>query len=277
MTSVVGQAPHPMLFNDLVANRGQIDAKFSTHGTVRGEVQNQAESGISKQITREGDLVTSDDIVEIVVERAVEEMASWAIQMEKLFYDKPHFVRNMGEDGELLYAEVTRDLIDDGIGVGVKASAVDKATRRAQALELAGTKAIDPLTLAQDLDLSNPKERTRRLLLFQMGEQDQWARYMQETGLIEDDQEEGAMGADQARSDIQALVAGQSPQPQGIPDEAYVQAFAQFVNSPDFDNLDKDSQNRVRDYVRTLRQQVNQPTGGQGAIEPPGQENIVQV
>ncbi len=285
-------APSPVLYNDLVSNRGQIDAKFSTHGTTRGEIEATNESGISKQITREGDLVTSDDIVDIVVERVIFEMASWALQLVKLNYDKPHFIRNIGPDGEMVEAELTRDLIDDGMAINVKASSVDKITQRNDAFTLAKVKAIDPLTLAEDMDAPNPKERTRRLMYFLMGEQDQYARYMQETGLLKED-EAGAQAANpgqqavggtpgpvgmgpqpaqldaqQAVLDLQALQSGQPVQPQGIPSTEYVQVFIQFVQSPQFDTLDPAAQNNIRSHIGQLRAMVEQ----QAAAQPAPQE-----
>lgn len=186
MTAITGLQPSPVLYNDMIANRGQIDAKFATHGTTRGEVTGSGESGISKQITREGDLVTADDIVDIVVERIVYEMANWAVQMMKLFYEKPQFIRDIGPDGEMLEAELKRDTIDDGIAINVRANSVDKVTRRNDAFTLAKVKGIDPLSLAEDMEMPNPKERTKRLMMFLMGEQDGYARYMRETGLLED-------------------------------------------------------------------------------------------
>ena len=203
ITSFQSLPPSIVLFNDMAANRGQIDSKFSTHGNVRGEVTGSNESGISKQITREGDLTTSDDIVDIVVERVIYEMASWAVQMMKLLYEKPHFVRDIGPDGEMVQSELTRDSIDDGIAINVKASSQDKAARRNDAFNLAKVKGIDPLTLAEDMDVPNPKERTRRLMYFLMGEQDQYTRYMKETGLL--DETEGAPGQE-------PLPAEQAPQ-----------------------------------------------------------------
>ena len=284
VTSFQSLGPSPMLYNDLVANRGQIDSKFSTHGTLRGEIGGQSnESGISKQITREGDLVSSDDIVDIVIERVVFEMASWVIQMEKLYYEKPHHIRDIGPDGEMVHAELSRDLIDDGIAVNVKSSSVDKVTRRNDAFNLAKVKGIDPLTLAEDMDYPNPKERTRRLMYFLMGQQDQWARYMHETGLLEEGNAPSAPGqlpagpeqpgqpqlmdAQQAQQDLEALINGQDVQPVGIPGPDYVQVFAQLINSGDeFANLPAGVQNKIQAYLQQLQEMVNQQAaqlGGQ--------------
>jgi hypothetical protein len=141
------------------------------------------ESGVSKQISREGDLVMSDDIVNIAVERAIWEMAQWEVQLMKLFYDKEHYVRHMGPDGELVESMLSQDLIADGICVSIKANSTDKITRRNTAMALLPAKAIDPLSLFEDLDVPNPKERVKRLITFLRGEADGWSAYSEAIGL----------------------------------------------------------------------------------------------
>lgn len=185
VTSFKNDGPPPGLFNDMSQMKQQIDAKFQTHGTTRGEYEG-VQSGVSKQITREGDLVSSDDIVEIVVERVVEEAASWAVQFMKLMYVDPHFKAKMGKDGDIIQEWIQRDLIDDGISLSIKGSTVDKQRRIDIASQRSQSGAIDPLTLFEDLDVPNPREQAERLLLFKLGEGpngDGFARYMQFAGL----------------------------------------------------------------------------------------------
>lgn len=185
ITTFQNPGPPASLFNDMVQTRQQIDAKFNTHGTTRGETQ-AAESGISKQITREGDLVISDDIVEIVLERVLEEAGSWAVQFMKLMYVDPHFKSKMGKDGEIIQEWIQRDMIEDGISLSVRGSTTDKQRAQAIALQRAEAGIIDPLTLLEDLDVPNPREQAMRTILFKMGEGeggDGFASYMGLTGM----------------------------------------------------------------------------------------------
>lgn len=258
--------PPPILYQDQVGLRNRIDSKFSTHGTTRGEVQAQ-ESGVSKQISREGDLTVADDMSDIVVERIIFEMASWALQFVKLFYDKPHMIRFTGKDGEVLHREITQDSVDDGLLVEIKASSVDKQTRRSDAMTLVQAKSIDPLTLFEDLDVDNPKERTRRLLAFQTGVNDGYAGYLGEIGETkETDEGAGEMGEEtmppeQAQQDLQAIISGQSVQPVNTPSEDYVQIFAEFIQSPDFEAQSPEVQQAVQQYILQLQELVNQKVG----------------
>lgn len=180
--TVQAEPPHPILIQDAASLVIGIDADFSTQATTRGQTTTN-ESGISKQISREGDLATSDAVSRRIIERVMFELANWSTQMIKMFYDEAHYVREMGEDGEMTYVDMSQDQVDDGINVNVRSSTTDKQTRRAQALELAGMEGIDPLTLAQDLELPNPKERTARLIAFQNGPQDGYARYQAVIGI----------------------------------------------------------------------------------------------
>jgi hypothetical protein len=272
--------PPPVLYQDQVGLRNRIDSKFSTHGTTRGETQAN-ESGVSKQITREGDLTTADDMSDIVVERTVYEMACWALQMVKMFYDKPHMVRFTGKDGEVLNREIHQDLVEDGLIAEVKASSVDKQTRRADAMSLVQAKSIDPQTLFEDLDVDNPKERTRRVIAFQNGANDGYAAYMKE---VSGDGEEGAgqgeqlMTAEQATQDLQAVAAGQPVEPQGVPGDDYVQVFEEFISGPSFSGLPPEAQTAVKDYIVKLQQIVDQKAGGNGQqqAQAPGQGQPAQ-
>lgn len=263
--SIPATPPNPILYQDLVSNRGQIDSKFSTHTTTRGEAAPN-ESGVSKQITREGDLVTSDDLVSMVVVRIIYELANWTVQLMKLNYDKEHVIKDIGPEGEMVYEELTRDMIDDGIAINVKASTVDKQVRRSEAMKLASQKAIDPYSLFQDLDYPNPKERTKRLLFFLGGQQDGYARYMQDLKIDNFSQEQqpagGPEGApypgqdQQAILDIQRLEAGEQIQPTTQPTPEYIQAFKQYAASGALEQQSPEVQQNFIAYLQALQQMV---------------------
>lgn len=210
VTSFTTQGPPAVLYQDLITNRGQIDAKFSTHGTTRGETQ--GESGISKQISREGDLVTSDDIVEVVVERVLQEMGSWALQFMKLLYVVPHMKKYLGKDGDLVLEELQRDDVDDGISVTVDSSASDRQQMKIIAKEMLAGQSTDPYTAYEDMDMPNPKERTARLLAFVNGGADGFTTYKQITGIAEDE-----MAGEFNKSTPTADQPGQTGQPGGLP------------------------------------------------------------
>jgi hypothetical protein len=262
ITTIPATPPNPILYQDKEEARSEIDSFFSTHSVTRGELT-PGESGISKQITREGDLTISDDIVNIVIERVVYEMANWATQMMKLNYDKPHHIRHMGPDGEFEYLQLTRDSIADGLAVEVKANSTDKAMRRNLATTLSESGNIDPLSLHEDLDVPNPKERTRRLITYKLGEVDGYARYAAEIGI---DVSGGQGGGDQqALQDIQTLISGGQVNPPQQITEQYVMAFVNFVKGQDFASLQPQVQQIIQSYVQQLKASISQQAGGQQA------------
>lgn len=209
--------PPPVLFQEMVQTRQQIDAKFSVHNL--NEASQQQTSGVSKQITRENDLVTTDDLSDIVIDRVVEEMGGWAMQFMKLMYVDSHFKSKMGKDGEVIQELIQRDMIDDGISVSVSGSTTDRTTAQNQAVALGTSGSIDPLTMFEEMDAPNPRERTQRLLLFKMGEGpngDGFAKYMQTTGI--DVQQPVAQAANP--QDPNAPVDPNAVPPTGLPIQA---------------------------------------------------------
>jgi len=268
MTVTQSVAPPAILFQDQAGIRNRLDSKFSTHGTTRGETQSN-ESGISKQITREGDLTGADDMSDIVVERLAYEMVSWALQFIKMFYDKPHMIRFKGKDGENINREITQDHVEDGLIAEVKASSVDKQTRKAEALSLVQAKSIDPQTLFEDMDVDNPKERTRRLIAFQNGVNDGYTAYMEEIDGDVQNGEEDTMTPEQAQQDLQSLLSGQPVQPQGIPGDQYVQIFSDYITGGEFDTQAPEIQQAIMQYIQQLQQLVNEKVGGNGQPQAP--------
>lgn len=233
MFIIPGTPPSPILYQDLLDLRSRADSITATHANTMGAVTS-AESGVSKQISREGDLVTSDDIVDITVERVIFEMASWEMQFLRLYRDDdrpPERITN-GE-GETQYVELNRQKIETDIQVTVKASSTDKQTRRADAIQLLGAQAIDPYTLLEDIDVPNPRERLRRLAAFinamKSGSLDS---YMQMLGI---DAETDFATAEDAKRDIDILSGGNEVMVQ-MPDETYVATFQHLIQSPEFND-----------------------------------------
>lgn len=236
--------PSPILYSDLVDLRNRANAITATQATTMGAPGPTAESGVSKQISREGDMVTSDDISGITLERVMYEMSSWEMQFMRLFCDddRPPYRITNGE-GETQYVQLNREKIETDIQVAVRASSTDKATRRADAIQLLGAQAIDPYSLLEDIGVRNPRERLRRLVAFikavKGGDMDS---YMESLGI---DPETPFASADDAKRDIQILQSGNEVMPQ-MPSEAYVAAFQTLINSPEFHS------NEFTDYSRQL-------------------------
>lgn len=249
--------PSPFLYNDLLDLRGRIDSIFSTHGQTRGEIVGSAnQSGLSKQISREGDLITSDDLGQVVLERCVGEMAGWVMQLMRQFFDDdrpPARVTN--SDGETDFVELTRQKIETDIQVVVKASSNDKQIRRADALQLLEAKAIDPYSLLEDLDVPAPRERFRRLMAFIQAQQS--GDFTQYADVVGVDLDSAMATAEDAQRDIDILLTGQNVRIR-MPSEAYVSTLSAFTHSPEFNSSDvsEEARQAVRGHIQRLREYV---------------------
>lgn len=171
-----GPPPSPVLYNDMQDLRQEVDSLLNTHSISRGENVGH-QSGIAKQVTREGDLTISDDIVDIVIVRVVQEMAQWALQMMRMFYKEERVIREMSTDGDVNTYKVSRAIINPDVSIIVKANTVDKAELAQTDSELAQSGNIDPYTLFEDMDLPNPRERAARVVAWKSGEETGFAQY----------------------------------------------------------------------------------------------------
>ena len=198
--SITGAPASPALYNDLQSSIQAIDAHFATNPIK----QLSGESGEAKQISRDQDLAAADEIAQNMVQRSVEEAANWLVQLAKIFFDEPITASAPGQDSTLRTASISKELIPDDIQIVVRSNAIDKPTMRNLMLELAGMKAVDPYTLAEALDIPNPKEVTQRLIDFLNGPPSGYVKYLQDIG---------ANPLEPAGSQTEA-VAGNSPAPE---------------------------------------------------------------
>ena len=77
-------------------------------------------------------------------------------------------------------------MIEEGMEVVVYASGTDKVMRKRLAASMATQKLIDPLTYYEDNEVPNPKERTRRLMMFTMDPQGYMAKYVMDLNNTQD-------------------------------------------------------------------------------------------
>lgn len=255
MAVIPATPPNSILYNDLMDLRTRLNSMFAVQGATNVEVGKAAgESGVSKQITREGDLVTSDDITSFTLERVIYEMACWEMQLLRLFGDddRPP-MRITNTEGETEYIELTRQKIETDIQVVVIASSTNKQVRRADALQLLSAKAIDPYTLLEDLDVQNPRERMRRLHAFIQAQQvGDYSGYFEVLGI---DPKTPFATEEDAKRDIEILRAGQLVQPR-LPGEKYVSTFTALLRSPEWNDpkqFDERAKLMIQGHLARLR------------------------
>lgn len=292
VTQFSASPPPEELLADMDIMRSRVAQKFNTaNANDRGGAQR--ESGISKQITKEVDLAVSDDIIEIVVERVMFEMASWSLQMMKLNYDEEHYTRTLGRDGKAAYISMHQDKVEDGIVVEVEVSATKKAERQATAQFLQQAGQIDPLSLLEDMDVPNEKARVQRLLSFNMGQLDGFKTYLTQIDIdpstmpkppappmappsgptppgtppgspvdnstgVQPQNGENPVGnagltAEDAQADLEMLVQGKEPEIRGVPTSEYVQIFTDFIQGGNLEQLPPEMQQVIAQFIEKIK------------------------
>jgi hypothetical protein len=163
---VNGTPAQPGLFTELNMDRQRLFAKMGTNATTRGE-RSGDETAMGRQILRESDFGRIDDMVEETINPAAEKMAMWALQFIRLFYTKEHMVRVLGPDGNTTFMRITNDAVEDGMEIVTQASGVDKLMAKREAYERARMNMTDPLSFFTDVNATDPKGRTEKLMTLQ--------------------------------------------------------------------------------------------------------------
>jgi len=198
-----GEQPSAALFQEQDQNRSKVFSKLGVNDTTRGEVT--TDTATTSQIARESDFGRIDDLTEETINFAAQQMGEWAMHFMRLRYTREHIISQAGENSELVFDVLHRDLVGDGMAVKVSASGVDKANRKREAENRAQLALTDPLSFFEDTEASDPEQRTERLMLFNISPAMYIEKYLK--------------GVDGTEGLVQALqqqpVAGQPQQPGG--------------------------------------------------------------
>ena len=171
----------------------------------------QTDVATSNQIAREANFSRIDDLTEETVNSACEWIAGWAMQFIKLRYTEEHMRKVLGDKGVVTFTKLKSDMISDGMEVKIKASGTDKQKRRANAMDMAKLKLIDPITFFEDMDLNDPRGRAEKLLMLQSDPQGYIMKYVMQ------------MTPEQGAAQLQnAPIPGQPPQPELPAAEPYI-------------------------------------------------------
>jgi len=263
ITRVPGRGPDNSLFTAMQGNINSMNEGFGTHGAIRGAVETDVAT--TAQISREGDITRVDDLVFEAIERAVNSIANTMVHMMKIYYTEDHYIRDIGPDGRIVHNSISNDKIEDGVEIFVKASTTDKQTTGAIARELIGAGQIDPLTLFEDLDMENPMERAKRLMLFQSDP----LKYMEEVLGMNTGQ------AGQAKKDIDMLKEGKMPKLPDPVDEEYLSLLGDFVESTEFKQLEQEIQANVIEYMQSAIEAGRSNVGVEQQSQEEEQEPVI--
>jgi len=208
-------------FANLQHSESVFDNLMGIHAATRGK----AESDTLGQdiLSRQQDL-TRIDLLTRVLNRGVSRLANGLVQLMKLYYEEPHTVRILGEEGAVEFVNMTREEIDDHIEIIVKSGqvlAMDEVSLRNEAVQLWQLNALDPVTLYERLKLPSPEKTAERLVTWMQGQltRETLAKIQEATAIAQNqaaiEQQLGATGGGTATGGQRGAPRPTNPTPQG--------------------------------------------------------------
>jgi hypothetical protein len=148
----------------------QFDNLWGLHSTTRGERQQQ-ETATGRQLLKQADLGRMDMFVR-TLERAIDDLGDWFLQLMKMFYDKEKVYQILTPEGTMRFINFKGSSIKKGFKVRVKAGStlpIDRESEAMRAIQMFQMGALDPITLYRKLGFPNPETLADMLMKWKMG------------------------------------------------------------------------------------------------------------
>lgn len=195
---------------------------FGTPPQLRGESGDQT---ATQDLMARNQAQGRQDLLVRAVDRSLDMYFNYLLQMMKVYYTEKHYVSSLGEDGRYDFIAMSRDDIEDGVKIRVKAGStlpMDKTRMEEVALSLAEMGKISLLSLYEFLDVPNPGKHVERVLKEQVDP----------VTIVEDirndDQDANAV------EDYEIIKAGQSAPPRDDVDARHIKTHHKQLLSNDF-------------------------------------------
>ena len=244
--------------------RAEIDNVFGTHAPIRGEKSTSPTLG-QEVISQRADLSRTASLSEAIEEGSTR-VYQLMTQLYKVFAKQEHIVKYAGEDGKIAFIKFSKDKIEDGVDIRVRAGSLepeDKLTDRNEAVDLAKTgKIIDPLTFAEKWHISKPIEMAKRAFYWSFAP-DKYAAEVLKIGQPE--------GMDEALKTIGKINAGEFVPGKDDATPQYLSAYGQFMQAPEFKQLDPEVQRlhviHLRETADIVKKNMKEGTSSVGENE----------
>ena len=160
------------VFNSLRDARMELRNLFGTSGSTP-EGQKAQESVRGKILINQMDASRIGGGITEVIEQVADTIYNYVVQMMFVYYDEEHFITTAGATGgmELITIKNSAFQFLKTLSITVKEGSLipkDPMTQRNQAIDLWSAGAIDPLNLFKALDLPDPVDATKQLILWQL-------------------------------------------------------------------------------------------------------------
>ena len=166
------------LFNNLQDMRSETRNSFGISGTSPQSISTDPTVG-GKILVRTADGDRIGGGISEYLEGFASKFFNWAIQFIYVYYDEPHKATLVGD--AMAQEQISVDnTISEDLNVSVKQGSLipkDSLTQMNQAIDLAEAQLLDPLTLFEKMQFTNPQESAGRLMLFHAAPQAYIAKY----------------------------------------------------------------------------------------------------
>jgi len=206
------------------------------------------------------------------VEQGVSELGMWWLQMMKLFYTRPHYVRRSGiKPGENEFDKITDEDILANTSVMVKAGSMMPRPEELQqevSIDLAAKRLLAPESMFEKLKYSDPKKEAIRLI--------NWIK----NGIVSDEQQMGEPGQEEdaelvlADKENEMLLSGkQINVNEADDDKKHLMVHLQLTQRPEIQERPEIAR-VLRQHIEEHQQRLASQSGQEG--EQFNQENINQ-
>ena len=235
---------------DKYDSRNSIDNIWGTPNIFRGEQSknNTAAQDVMIRDQAEGRQSEIIDAIDVAMSRFYKILA----QMIYRYYDKDHFYKYVGEDGQFVRLVINQDKLAEqlGIGIDVKAGSslpVDRAQKRASAMQLAKLDRISTLQLYKALGIENADEAYKQWVL----EKNDQATLLKEVDMDNVHRE--------AQEDLAVVIGGEVPKEREDVSNEYLKYLNDYLLTDKLKLLeekDSDAADRVRKFISAVNEKA---------------------
>lgn len=158
------------VYQSLLDYRNELRNIFGVRGSTAEGITNE-KTVRGKYSIREQDSSRIGGGVSTYLEAFSDCVFNYWVQLMYVYYDTPHEASVLGEGKEEETISLTNTEFQGRLTVGVKEGSMipkDPLNLRNEAVDLWAAGALDPITLGERLDMPNPKEFARRLVLWRI-------------------------------------------------------------------------------------------------------------
>jgi len=177
--SVVKTSGHPLssdVFNHLNDARNELRNIFGVRGSTPQGTQNEKTLG-GKVIIKDQDISRTGGGTAEFIEQFADRVFNWMVQMMCVYYDETRKTAVIGKEGQLDSVAISKEMFEvygQDIIVSVKEGSLipkDPMSEANEALMLAQSNLLDPVTMFDKLDYPDPMEAAKRLYTWQAAPQ----------------------------------------------------------------------------------------------------------